>query len=425
MSTALLAMLLVFVILTVLSVPMSYSIGLASIIALIINGVPMTIMAQRIFASLNSFTLLAVPLFILCGDIMAAGGIAKRLVAFCSSLLGWIKGGLAYMTLLASAFFGAISGSSLATTRTIGGIMYPELIKSGYIPSFAAALGATGGTLGILIPPSIAFVVFGTQTGTSVTKLFTCGIVVGLFMMLCYDVGAAIEIRHSKQEITLIPRPTLKEVFAAFKEAVWGLLAPVIILGGIYGGIFTPTEAAVVACVYCIIIEKFVYKDLNFKKFYEICHNSAFSAAGLLLLIAVASLFSWLMSIEGVSRMISTFVSNSGMSKGMFLLVSTVIYLILGMLIDTTPIIILTSPILFPVAQSFGIDPVWFGVLTVVNLSFGLLTPPFGCCIFMSSTYSKQKVVDIIKSERWIYITGFAGVLIVTYLPQLYMWVIK
>lgn len=424
MSVALWAMLIIFVLLTILSVPMSYSIGLASIAALLINGVPMTILAQRVFASLNSFTLLAVPLFILCGDIMASGSIAKKLVDFCNCLLGWVQGGLAYMTLLASAFFGAISGSSLATTRTIGGIMYPELIRSGYIPSFAAALGATGGTLGILIPPSIAFVVFGTQTGTSVTKLFTCGMVVGIFMMLCYDLGAMLEIKATNQEITLIPRPTFRDVIRALKEAVWGLFAPIIILGGIYGGVFTPTEAAVVACVYCILVEIFIYRELTFKSFYKTCCNSAFSAAGLLLLIAVASLFSWLMSIEGVSSLIGNFVSNSGMSQPMFLLVCTVVYLILGMLIDTTPIIILTSPILFPVAESFGIDPVWFGVLTVVNLSFGLLTPPFGCCIFMSSTYSKQKVVDIIKSERMMYLTGIIGVLVVTYFPQLYMWVI-
>ena len=425
MSVALITMMIVFIILVVLSVPMCFAIGLASLSALLVNDITLHILAQRIFAAVDSFTLLAIPLYILCGELMMVGGIAQRLIEFCRALIGWIVGGMAYMTILGSMFFGAISGSALATTKTIGGMMYPELIRSKYRPEFAASLGAVGGTLGILIPPSIAFVVFGTQTGTSVVRLFMGGAIAGIIVGIAYMIAARITLKFTPQQTEVCDRPSFKELVRAFIGAFWGLLAPVIILGGIYTGVFTATEAAVIAVVYCAFVEFFIYKELDIKSFIKVFYESAASAAGLLFLIAVASLYSWLMSVEGVSRMLGAAIVADGITPTVFLLIVNVIYLILGMLIDTTPIIILTSPILYPVAMTLGIDPIHFGVMTVVNLAYGLITPPFGICIFMSSTYSKQNVANIIKSTFWFYLFGIAAILIVTYLPQTFMWFTK
>lgn len=425
MSAALVILLVTFFVLIILFQPISFSIGIASLLALLQNGKPLQMIPQRIFVSVDSFTLLAVPFFILAGDLMIQGGISKRLIDLANGVIGWIKGGMAYVTIIASAFFGAISGSALATTSAIGGLLYPEMLKNRYSPAFAASIGAVSGTLGILIPPSIAFIIFGTQTGTSVTKLFAAGAVAGVIVAVFYMLAARTELVVSKTETVEPPRPTLRALLKTFANAFWGLLCPIIILGGIYSGKFTATEAAVVAVLYALIVGFFIYKELTLKKVFDCIVGAGVSTATILFLVGVASLFSWILTVEGVSVMLSNLVTAVGLNKIMFLLVVNVIYLILGMLMETVPIIILTAPIFFPIATMLGVDPVHFGIITVVNLAFGLFTPPFGTCVFMANSYSKQPVMSIVKNCRCFYAYGLAAIILVTYVPDIVLWIVR
>jgi C4-dicarboxylate transporter DctM subunit len=424
---ALFSLLLVFFGLLVIFLPISFSIGLASTISLLVKGtIPLQVVPQKLFIALDSFTLLAIPLFIMVGDIMMEGGISKRLINLANHLVGWMKGGLAYVTITASAFFGAISGSAIATTSAIGGLMYPEMVKSKYNRSFAASIGAISGTLGILIPPSIAFIVFGTSTGTSVTDLFMVGMVAGIMVAILYMMAARLAISKNREGSTEDePKPAGGGIAKAFLQAFWGLLSPLIILGGIYSGKFTATESAVVAVVYSIFIGMFVYRELTLKKLISILIKSAVSAGAILLLISVAQLFSFILTIENVSSMMKNMLLSAGVNALTFLLLANVLYLILGMLMETIPIIILTSPIFFPIAMQLGIDPVHFGLITVVNLAFGMATPPFGTCVFMANSYSGQPVLDIVKKTGWFYVFGLIGIALVTYAPSLVMWVVR
>ncbi len=424
MSAALIILLVTFFVLIILFQPISFSIGIASLLALLQSGKPLQMVAQRIFVSVDSFTLLAVPFFILAGDLMIQGGISKRLINLANGIIGWIKGGMAYVTIIASAFFGAISGSALATTSAIGGLLYPEMLKNKYKPAFAAAIGAVSGTLGILIPPSIAFIIFGTQTGTSVTKLFAAGAVAGIIVALFYMIAARLELTISKTETMEPERPSLKELLWTFADAFWGLLCPIIILGGIYSGKFTATEAAVVAVLYALIVGFFVYRELTVKKVFDCIVGAGISTATILFLVGIASLFSWILTVEGVSTMLSNLVTAVGLNKIVFLLTINVIYLILGMLMETVPIIILTAPIFFPIATLLQVNPVHFGVITVVNLAFGLVTPPFGTCVFMANSYSRQPVMSIVKNCRCFYVLGLAAIFLVTYVPEIVMWIV-
>lgn len=418
MSTVLVTLLIVFVILLVLGVPLYCTIGLASVSALLVNAkLPLTIVAQKIYSSADSFTLLAVPFFILVGDLMVQGGISRRLVAFAKCLLGWTKGSMAYVTLAASALFGAISGSALATTSAIGGLMYPEMCKDNYPPQLASAIGAVGGTLGILIPPSIAFIVYGTTVGASIGDLFLYGGLAGIVFTIFYMFAARCELNMLRVQTPIQPFPTLHEVLISFRDAIWSLLAPVIILGGIYSGVFTAPEAAVVAALYSLIVGMFVFKELTWKKVAEIAYNSAVASAPIVLLIGVANVFSWIMTIENVAVMLKNLVLSIGVTSVTFLLIVNFIYLILGMLMETLPIIILTCPIFFPIAATLDIGLVHFGVITVCNLAFGLFTPPYGTCLFMASSYSKVSVLSMVKSCRFFYLFGIIALLAITYIP--------
>ena len=425
MNMALIALFCSFFLFLVIFLPISFCIGLSAVAALLVEGdITLQIVPQRIFTALDSFTLLSIPFFILVGDVMVEGGIARRLIALTNGAVGSKKGGVAYVTIIASVFFGAISGSAIATTSAIGGLMYPEMVKKNYNKSFAAAVGAASGTLGILIPPSIAFIVFGTQTGTSVTALFLCGGVAGILVAILYMIASKAEL-SDKDVIVDKEEQDKASKMRALKDASWGLLAPVIILGGIYSGKFTATESAVIAVAYCVVIGFFVYKELTVANLIKITVKSAVSSAAILLLIGTAQLFSWVLTIENVGSMLEQFLLNSGLDTVMFLLIVNLIYIVLGMLMETLPIIILTAPILFPIAAALGVSPVHFGVMTVVNLAFGLFTPPFGTCLFMSNSYSRQPVVDICAKAKYFYIFGLAGIMLVTYFPGIYLWIAR
>jgi C4-dicarboxylate transporter DctM subunit len=421
MSAVAFVLLALLVVFTALGIPIAFSLALASLGALIAQGaVPLVVVPQRLFTAADSFALLAVPFFILAGEIMQQGGISRRLVAFANDLLGWISGGLALVSIAASAFFAAISGSGAATTAAIGGVMYPEMKKRGYAPDFAAAIQALGGTLGIVIPPSIPFVVYGIITGASVGALFLSGVIPGVlgalaYMALAYILSRQAGYRSSK-------RASFGQLWRSFREAFWGLLMPLIILGGIYGGVFTPTEAAVVAVVYALGVALFLYREISFKDLRRIFVGAGLTSAMVMLLIATAALFGWIMTRENIPQQLARAIIGIAGTPLAFLLLVNVIYFIAGMLLDTVAVILLLVPILYPIAAQLGIDPVHFGLVTVFNLGIGQITPPFGVCLFVSSGISGISLEKITRAIWPFFVLAAALIILYTYVPALSLW---
>ena len=426
MSAALISLFASFVLLLVLGVPIAFGIGVADLMSILAKAnLPLTIIPQKLYTSIDSFSLLAIPLFIIAGDIMMKGGISKRLINLANAVLGWSKYCLAYVTVAASAFFAAISGSAPATNAAIGGMMYDEMTKNGFDPDFSAFLGAISGTLGPLIPPSIPIVIFATQnSGVSVKAMFSAAAVAGVILAIVYCLTAKFTLRKDTGIKVNSEKPTLRTFWLAFLDAIWGLISPLIILGGIYSGKFSATEAAVISVVYSLLIGFFVYKELTVKDVMESLLNSALTSGMVLILIGVASIFSWMLSVEGVGALLKGLVASAGLNKYAFLLIVTLIYLVLGCFIETIPIIILTSPIFFPIATGLGVDPVHFGILTVFNLVFGIITPPFGINLYVSAGYSKRDIFSMCRKGKYFFVAGIAMILVFTFLPQLYMWAV-
>ncbi len=400
-----------------LGVPIAFSLGLASFLAIFFSErIPSLVFVQRMFTAADSFPLMAIIFFVIAGELMLQGGISKRLVKFASALFGWLRGSLAFISVITCAFFGAISGSALATTAAIGGIMYPEMVERGYKKDFSATLQAVSGTLGILIPPSIPIVIYGVLTGVSISNLFIAVVPAGIITMLLYmSFSFGMVVREDMAPLEMNPERI--SVWEGFKDAVWGLLTPVIILGGIYSGAFTPTESAVVASVYALIIGIFVYKELNIKNLYKALGNSAIVASSIMIIIAAATLFGWIMTAQNIPVMVSSAIISITNSKIVFLLLVNAIYLVAGMFMETSTIILLLVPLFLPVSTQFGIDPLHFGILTVLNLSLGLVTPPFGAALFVSSGISKVPITHIYKRVIPFIIAGIISILIITYVP--------
>lgn len=423
MPTYFIVLFIFFFGLLILGFPIAWSIAISSTAALMAYGdLSLVVIPQRLFVASDSFTLLAIPFFILAGDLMLQGGISRRLINLATSLMGWMKYSMAYVTIVASAFFGAISGSAPATAAAIGSMMQTEMEKDHYDPDFAAFLGAISGTLGIIIPPSIALVIFGTNTGTSVSKLFTASAVGGIIIAIVYCITAKLSLRKETQIQAHFTRIDWRNVWKCFVDAFAGIFSPIIILGGIYSGIFTPTEAAVIAVVYSLIVGFFVYRELDIRKTVQCIINSAVTSGMVLILVATASLFSWIMTIAGTGTMLQNLVLSSHLNKITFFLIVNVIYLILGMIMETIPIILLTAPLFLPIAVALGIDPIHFGVVTVFNLAFGIVTPPFGMNLFVASGYSKRSLGGMVKRGKTYYVIGFALILALSLCPQLIMW---
>lgn len=414
-ATVLIATLFV---LLLIGAPIAFSLGISSLAALVVQGdLPLSVIPQRLFTSTDSFVLLAVPFFVLAGELMQNGGISRRLVNFANCLLGWVSGGLALVSIASSAFFAAISGSSAATTAAIGSIMYPEMLKRQYKSDFAAAVQAVGGTLGVVIPPSIPLIIYGVITGTSVGDLFLGGIVPGILGAVAY---MAVAWKISKKHGYMVEeRSSFTQTWKAFVDAFWGLLMPVIILGGIYGGVFTPTEAAVVAVVYAIFVGAFIYKELDFKNFYHIFVKAGLTSAMIMLLIATASVFTWIMTINTIPQAIgSTILSFTG-NKIILLLLINFVFLVVGMFLDTVAIILLLTPIFFPIVTQLGMDPVHFGVMAVFNLAVGQMTPPFGVCLFVSSGITRVSIEKLFINTLPFLVVAILLILLVTYIPAL------
>ena len=416
MVTALLILAVLIVFCFTIGVPIGISIGTATALTMYLTTkFPLIIISQNAFTALDSFPLLAIPLFILSGNLMSYGGISRRLVALADALVGFVSGGLGIVTVMACMFFSAISGSSVATVSAIGSFMIPEMAKKKYDPGFSAALAASAGSLGVIIPPSISFVVYGVMTGVSIGELFTAGIIPGILlgiamMVICYYV--AIKRGYPRGE-----KIRGRRMWAIVKDSFWAVMVPVIILGGIYGGIFTPTEAAAVAGVYSLVIGIFVYKELDRKKMYDAFRDAVLVNGAVTFMIGLSMAFARYLTMAGIPRFITEgllAVSDSGVVT---LLIINIILLIVGCFIDNISAAIILTPILLPVVQSYGVDPVHFGVILTVALAIGFITPPYGPNLFVASAISGIALEPIIRNI-WIFCAALTLVLFfITYIP--------
>ena len=410
-------MLITMVLCFALTVSVAVSIGLASILGIQVSNANMLISVKEMFASINKFPLAAIPFFILAGNLMETGGISRRLVEFAKSIVGGVQGGLPMTCVLTCMIFAAVSGSSVATTFAIGAILIPALIKHGYPTSYAAALQATSAELGVIIPPSIPMILYGVSAEVSIGELFIAGfgpgILISLALMAFVWVYCKIKGWGKNDGDGRMPlgRATL--------QAGWALLMPVIILGGIYGGVFTPTEASAVAVFYALIVGVVIYREIKVKDLYAILRKSAISSAVIMFIIANAGLFAFLITRAGVPDAIGRWLEAVLQSPTMFLLGVNAALFIIGMFIETSAAIIVLAPILAPVAMHFGVDPVHFGLIMVVNLAMGMITPPFGVNLFAACTVAKISLDRIVG-----HLLPFVGVilvclLVITYVPSI------
>ncbi|MGI6028021.1 MAG: TRAP transporter large permease [Candidatus Heteroscillospira sp.] len=401
------------IVLFMMKVPIAYALILSSIPAMIMSGIPLDFVPKRLFTACDSFSFMAVPFFILAGTLMSQGGISERLIAFANSLIGRFSGGLGLVSIAACMFFAAISGSSAATTAAIGGIMIPEMVKRKYDKDFAAAINAAGGTIGVIIPPSIPFVTYGILTGASISTLFIAGFGPGLLMGLALMV--VVYFISKKNGYREDNRAGLGEIWRSFKSAILAILMPVIVLGGIYSGKFTPTEAAVVAVVYGLVVGAFVYRNISFKSLIQILKDSSVSTAQVLLLICAANLFGYVLTYNRIPDMVAKFILGISTNKWVILLLIDIVLLIVGTFMDTVAALIILVPIFFPIIEQVGVNPVHFGMIICVTLAVGMITPPFGCCLFVACGVADINLEAITKKVIPFIVALVVVVLLVTF----------
>jgi tripartite ATP-independent transporter DctM subunit len=406
------------VVLFAVSVPVAVSIALAAIFSIqFFSNLPLLVVPQKMFTGLDSFPLMAVPCFILAGAIMTQGGISVRLVDFVKSLIGGIQGGLASSCVLTCMVFAAISGSSVATTFAIGSILIPAMVKHGYPVGMAGAVQASSAELGVIIPPSVPLILYAVSTETSITQLFIAGLGPGLLvaasLVLMVLIWCRIKGYGAKDGDGRLP------VLKSARRAFGALLMPIIIIGGIYGGIFTPTEAAAVSVVYALVLGLFVYRELSLSDLPEIFRKAAVSSGVVMLIIAAASLFSFLISMSGLPAAVGEWAQENFSSTLTFLLGINLLLQVVGMFIETSAAILVLAPILTPVAISFGVNPVHFGVVIVVNLALGMFTPPLGVNLFAAAQVANVPVQRLFGALVWPILVVLTALLIITYVPAL------
>jgi C4-dicarboxylate transporter DctM subunit len=398
------------------NVPIGFALGIAALASLIASGtMPISMIPQRMVAGANSFPLLAIPFFMLAGAIMERGGVSKRIVNLASTLVGHISGGLAAVSIVACTFFAAISGSTPATAAAVGGLTIPEMEKRGYDRSYASAVVASASCLGVIIPPSITMVIFGIVANVSVGQLLIGGLIPGLFLSLLL-IGMNF-LRSKQLGYPTEDKRTWKERWHCFADAIWGLMMPVIILGGIMSGVFTPTESAAIAVVYGLLVSFFIYKELAIKDLIPIFYKASLNSAMIMILIAAASPFGWVMTIEQVPQMASTAILGLSDNQHVIYMLMLVMYLILGTFMETAAIILLVVPIFAPIATQFGIDMVQFGVVSVIALAIGMATPPVGISLFATCGIADITMGQITRKVLPFLLTLIVGLFILAYVP--------
>ncbi|MFK3659655.1 TRAP transporter large permease [Scandinavium sp. NPDC088450] len=409
-------------ILLALGMPVAFAVGLSAVAGALWIDLPLEALMIQITSGVNKFTLLAIPFFILAGAIMAEGGIARRLVNFAYLFVGFIRGGLSLVNIVASTFFGAISGSSVADTASIGSVMIPEMEKKGYPREYAAAVTASGSVQAILIPPSHNSVIYSLAAGgtVSIATLFIAGVLPGLLLGVCLMVmclGFAHKRGYPKGEV--IP---FKQALKIFFDALWGLMTVVIILGGILSGIFTATESAAVACLWAFFVTMFIYRDYRWSELPKLMYRTVKTVSIVMILIGFAAAFGAVMTYMQLPVRITEFFTSLSSNKYVILMYLNVMLLLIGTLMDMAPIILILTPVLLPVTNSLGIDPVHFGMIMMVNLGIGLITPPVGSVLFVASAVSKQKIETVVRAMLPFYGMLLLVLGMVTYIPAISLW---
>ncbi|MEI7516545.1 MAG: TRAP transporter large permease subunit [Betaproteobacteria bacterium] len=412
-------MLLIVLMLT--GMPISISLGLTVLTFLFtMTDVPVQSVALKLFTGIEKFEIMAIPFFILAGNFLTHGGVARRMIRFATSMIGHWHGGLGLAGVMACALFAAVSGSSPATVVAIGSVILPAMVKQGFPNKFGAGILTTSGSLGILIPPSIAMVMFSVSTNVSVGSMFIAGIVPGIALAIA--LGTTTWYIARKNDYPRMPKATWGERFVAFKDSIWGLMLIVVVMGGIYSGIFTPTEAAAMAAVYAFVVAVFVYKDMPLKKVPKVLLDSASMSAMLLYIITNAVLFSFLMTSENIPQAMADWMINQGFGPIAFLLVVNILLLLAGNVMEPSSIILILAPILFPVAVKLGINPIHFGILIVVNMEVGMCHPPVGLNLYVASGITKMGISELTMAVMPWLLTMLAFLGVVTYVPALTLW---
>ncbi|MFP8784415.1 TRAP transporter large permease [Planococcus plakortidis] len=418
--------LLLFVLLIALfliNVPIAVALGLASALVFYLEGnVSIIVIIQRMFNSVDSFPLMAIPFFILAGKLMESGGISNRLIHLANVIFGRVKGGLAIVSIVACAFFAAISGSAAATTAAVGALMIPAMVNKGYDKSFSTAIQAAGGTIGIMIPPSVPLVLYGVAAGVSVGDLFIAGIVPGLIVML--SLILLVYFVSLKKGYGGGEKFGVKDFFKAFLDAFLALLMPVIILGGIYGGIFTPTEAAVVAVVYGLVIGLFVYREIKFTDLAAIFSSSVVTTAVIMFIIAGASVFGYYLTRQRIPAELTEMMLSLTDNWIVALLIINLVLLLCGVFLETSAAIIILTPILAPIATALGIDLVHFGIIMVVNLGIGFITPPVGVNLFVAANIAGTKFESLLRAIVPFILIMVIDVIILSFIPEISLFLL-
>lgn len=382
-------------------------------------NIPPTILHQTMFGSISSYTLLAIPFFIFAGELMGQGGISRRIIEWVLALVGRTSGAIGLVTVGTSSIYGAISGSSPATVASVGRQMYPEMRKAGYSASFSLGLINAGGAISIVIPPSINFILYGAVAEQSIVRLFTAGILPGILLSGMLAVSVIIYARRNN--IREGSKFSFGKLVVATRSAFWSLLTPIIVLGSIYGGIISPTEAGGIACVYSIFVTTMIHRELKFVDILRIASNSGLLTAQIMIIVAAAGIFSWVLTVTGVQTSLANFVANLQVAPWLVLLAINLLLLIVGCFIDPTSAVLTLTPILLPIAIHLGVDPVHFGVIMTVNLSIGMYTPPFGLNIFVTQAVLGAKTMEIYKGVIPFVIIQIMALLVITYIPWISM----
>jgi len=407
--------------LMLIGVPVAVSLGASTVLTMLLfTDLDVAAMPQLIFDGINKFALMAIPMFILAGNLLSKGGSARRIIDFAKSMVGHLPGGLPMSAIFACVIFAAVSGSSPATVVAIGSIMFVAIKEAGYPKEYAVGGITTAGSLGILIPPSVVMIVYGVTAEVSIARLFMAGVVPGLMlggMMIAQTYFGAKRLGFK----ATTPEPWSERIKKFFR-AFWALLIVVVVIGGIYGGIFTPTEAAAASAIYALIISLFVYKDIKFKDLWDICLESAITTAMIFFIIANAVVFAYLLTSENIPQTIADSILAANIGKIGFLIIVNVLLFIMGQFMEPSSVVMIMVPLLLPIATALGVDPVHFGILLIVNMEIGMITPPVGLNLFVASGLTGMNLKDVIVSCLPWTLTLFIGLILVTYIPEISLW---
>ncbi len=417
-------LLISFALFLIISIPVAFSLGTASVIGILAqHHIPLSAIPAKIYGGLDSFTWLAVPFFILAGDLMETGGIALRLINLANALVGHLRGGLGMVVIVGEIFFSGISGSTTADAAAMGSIMIPSLTKSGYKPHRAAAIVCAASALGILVPPCLVMVIYGAVTNTSIAALFAAGFIPAFLMALAIMVH--LRFQAPREGIPLMQKLTLRERAAAFKGAWWALLMPIIIFGGILGGIVTPTEAAVIAVIYGLVAGKFIYRELTWHQIAAILARSGVTTGIVMLMVAAANIFAWLLTLGQLPKIVIDFITSTAGGQFLFLLFSNLAFIFFGALLDGLPAMLMLIPLFFPIAAKVGVNPIHYGIIITANMGLALFMPPAGVGLFITSGIARSSIAEVTRSAVPYLINIFIMTLLITYFPGMVLFLPK